>query len=128
MANTITPQPAERRTPTKITLDHPVIIGDAVEAIMRLCGGDCFGFGYAYRPTPQGDIPLFSVYKTIKGERSDTCNTIYNIDPNVVCTEYMYSVSQEFTISSSANFPPEGVAAFERELANIKGTKLAKRR
>jgi hypothetical protein len=91
MPTTIEPKP--RIKPTRITLDHPVIIGNAIEDIMKVCGGDSFGFGYAYRPTSKGEVPLFSVYSTTKGKDYNTSRTIYNIDPMVVCTEYCHTES-----------------------------------
>lgn len=127
MPQQTTPPLAERKTLTKITLDHPVIIGDAIKAIMRLCGGDCFGWGYVYRQTREGIVPIVSVYKTTKGEGCDTSRTIYNIDPNVVCTDYTSSTSQEFTISACANFPSEGVPAFERALIEVRSSKPVRR-
>ena len=61
-----TEKPVVRIKPTRISLENPLIISDAVSDIMDVCGGDCFGFGYPYRKTPEGIIPLFSVYRTTR--------------------------------------------------------------
>jgi hypothetical protein len=121
------------KKPTRITLDHPVTIQDAVSVIMQNCGGDCTLFGNSWRETPEGKIPYIVVLKTTSNtpDRTacgniipararcyDTSSAIYSINPNVVCNNYN-ARSREFTISAGANLTTKTADELRSQLLRL---------
>ena len=115
---------------TEIVLDNPIVIGEGVNIIMEWCGGDSFGFRYAMRETPEGTVPLFSVYHTEHIEKDESgkplpewlrhgvSRTQYNIDPDIVCTSYHDAKTNRFWVSPSAELSDEIVEELKAELAS----------
>ena len=115
------PKQAAALKPTEIFANSPAVIEDTVLTIFNQCGGDCVSFFGGYIKTPEGLVPLFSVYVYGKDYK---LKTIYTIDPNVVCVDYSHAgcskylttKSGKFSVSKGAKITPEKKEGIEAEL------------